>query len=96
MICILKALFALILLPIRRIVIPEVYFNNTVYESFSINKLPKDFGPYSTNLMSNFMRKSKFSNDISWSFAYQPSNSTLVNNIMKTVGKELNFNLKCD
>ena len=82
----------MILLPIRRIVPAENFTNITVYDSFSIDKLPKDLSPY--NLNNHYLRVLNPVALSLWSFAYQPQNSTLVNNIMKSVGQQFEFKLK--
>ena len=72
----LPALFAIILLPIRKIVIADYHANDTVFQSFSVNKLPSNL----TNTAG-----------IPWFFGYQP-NSTFINNIMKNVANDIGIN----
>jgi hypothetical protein len=79
------ALFALILLPIRKIVKSDNYLNDTVYDPFRFDSLPNDLLPetfYSRNYRDGL-----------WSFGYQPNNSKMINDIMNSVGASLNLNI---
>lgn len=76
------ALFAFILLPIRRIVKSDHYLNDTVFPAFRFDQLPPQLTPeYSSGF--NL-----------WSVAYQPNNSQLVDRIMSQVGKSISVDIK--
>lgn len=78
-------LFVIILLPIRRIIKSEQYFNNTVYESFSIDALPSNLLPeFSANSLSN----QSFSEGL-WTIGYYPTNVDLIKKIMNKVENDL-------
>lgn len=78
-------LFVIILLPIRRIIKSEQYFNDTVYESFSIDALPSDLLPeIPANSLSN-----QTSYEGLWTIGYYPTNVDLINKIMDKVESDL-------
>lgn len=91
------ALFAVILIPIRKIVKSDQYLNDTTFPAFSFNALPDDLLP-SDEFFSNYNRylnmnitHSNNLRDGLWTFAYQP-NTTMLNKIMKKVSKDLVIN----
>jgi hypothetical protein len=79
------ALFAIILLPIRKIVKSDNYLNDTVFDPFRFDSLPDNLLP--SNLYSRRYR------DGLWSFGYQPNDSKMLNDIMNSVGANLNLNI---
>lgn len=85
-------LFVLILLPIRRIVKSDQYFNNTVYDSFSIDALPSDLLPeFSSEPESKWKRDL---NEGLWTIGYYPNNVNLIEKIMKKVESDLVVTIK--
>jgi hypothetical protein len=98
------ALFAIILLPIRNIVDSDRILVSTVYDSFSVDRLPPDLLPKSAidklkhdnDLNSNFSRQYTVEAGENWCFGYWPNNSKLLENVMKRVGDEHGFTINCN
>ena len=82
------ALFAIILIPIRRIVNSEQYLNNTFFKEFSVSQLPPDLLP-DDNL--HYESYSNFGSG-EWDFGYAPNNSALINEIMERAANDVSVN----
>ncbi|CAF0888563.1 unnamed protein product [Brachionus calyciflorus] len=85
-------LFVIILLPIRRIVKSDQFPNNTVYDSFTVDKLPDQLIPNFDD--EKILRKRDIESNVGlWTIVYQPLNVEIIENIMKKVEKELEVNI---
>ena len=91
------ALFALILLPIRKLVKSNHILNDTTYPIFNINQFDPQLLPEQPSSLDYFFNNFLGLNERAslWDFAYQPNNSDLVNNAMKKVGERL-VNVYCN
>jgi hypothetical protein len=90
------ALFALILLPIRKLVKSNHILNDTTYPIFNINQFDPELIPQQPSSSDYFLKNFLGLNEKGalWDFAYQPNNSDLVNNAMKRLDPKL-VNLYC-
>jgi hypothetical protein len=89
-------LFALILLPIRKLVKSNHILNDTTYPIFNVNQFDTQLIPEQPTSLDYFLKNILGLNERGslWDFAYQPNNSDLVNNVMKKVGERL-VNVYC-
>lgn len=98
---IVPTIFVLILLPIRTIVKSEYYPDDTVYQEFSFDKLPRTLIPIPTTSLhrGGFLRDNTLNNNdnssmfLKWKFAYQPNSSDIAARIMDKVGTNLGMDI---
>lgn len=83
----------MILLPIRGLVNSENYLANKIYTPFSIDRLPADLNPYTTDFNYSNVHKDMPKRGALWNFAYQPNDSVIVNKMMAKVSKKLHLNM---
>ena len=91
------ALFAIILLPIRRIVKSDQYVNDTMYEAFTIERLPYDLIPVDPNYKASdnwLLEWLGVQSDGTWTLAYQPDDSPLLDTLMSEVSRKLRLGVK--
>lgn len=78
------ALFAIILIPIRRLVTSNEYLNDTLYRDFLIDQIPTSYFPQPPTPT---LRGGD------WSFAFYPNNSDLLNRVMNRAADDVNLNV---
>lgn len=89
------ALFAFILMPIRRIVKSDQYLNDTTFRNFDVETFDGGLTPtYLFNLkqLESWHTANEGPSPF-WCFAYEPKNSTLADSIMQIVADKLLMNL---
>lgn len=88
------ALFAFILLPIRRIVKSDQYTNDTTFRNFDVESFDGGLAPtYLFNLQQLQSWKTAESPSPFWCFAYQPRKTPLIDTIMKIVADKFLMDL---
>ena len=87
------ALFAFILMPIRRIVKSDQYLNDTTFRNFDVETFDGGLTPTYLFNLQQLQSWSKSDASPFWDFAYQPKNTTLIDNVMKVVADKLLMNL---